>query len=250
MDVTRRRIALTAAGGLVVLGVGGGVVFERRGYDPDPAALDRVDADDRISVDERAVGYAVRSGPITESTTGLVLYPGGRVDPESYVPTAAELVRDRELLVVVPDVPLDLAVLDSDVAAEAIEAFPAVGAWYVGGHSLGGAMACRYASENASRVAGLVLLAAYCDRDLSDSGLRVLSILGTADGVIDRDAEREARSRLPEDATVVEIEGMVHSQFGAYGPQRGDGEPRIDDREARQRVASIVGDWLDEAGDS
>lgn len=39
--------------------------------------------------------------------------------------------------------------------------------WYVGGHSLGGAMAASYAAKHTDELDGLVLLAAYSTADLT-----------------------------------------------------------------------------------
>lgn len=159
------------------------------------------------------------------------------------VTLAMLLIAERDVVVVVPEMPLNLTVLDVDAADDAVAANPDVGRWYVGGHSLGGAMACEYAADEEAE--GLVLLASYCASDLSETELRALSVLGSADGVIDDEREREARTNLPPDTAIVEIEGMNHTQFGDYGPQRGDGEPRISDREARERVANVLLDWFE-----
>lgn len=104
-------------------------------------------------------------------------------------------------------------------------------------------MACEYAAGE--EVEGLVLFASYCASDLSETELHALSVLGSADGVINDEREREARTNLPPDTAVVEIEGMNHAQFGDYGPQRGDGEPRISGREARERLAAVLIDWFE-----
>ncbi len=57
--------------------------------------------------------------------------------------------------------PLGLAVLDWDKALEVIEAHPEIRTWVIGGHSLGGAMAARFASRHPDTISGLVLWAAY-----------------------------------------------------------------------------------------
>ena len=61
--------------------------------------------------------------------------------------------------------------------------------WYIGGHSLGGAMAADYAAGHSSAFDGLVLLASYSAKDLSDASFPVLSlsIYGSEDGVLNMD---------------------------------------------------------------
>jgi dienelactone hydrolase len=243
---SRRTVGLGVAAIAVVIAVvvaGAGLYFAI-GAGPDEAAVAAVDSSSAVTV-ERLDGLTiVRSGPVTEATRGLIYYPGGRVNAESYVPTAADVVSGRDVAVVIVDVPLNLAVLAPNRADRAPAALPAIESWYVGGHSLGGAMACRYAASNADDLDGLVLHASYCDRDVSESGLRVLSVLGTADGVIDADRERDSRSNLPIEARVIELAGVNHAGFGAYGPQRGDEPVSTDPATMRERVGTVTGRWL------
>ncbi|MFO8114195.1 MAG: alpha/beta hydrolase [Halorubrum sp.] len=235
---------LALAVAVVATGVG---LYFAVGAGPDEAAVDAVESSPAVTV-ERVDGLTVvRSGSVTAETRGLIYYPGARVNPESYVPTAAAAVAGRDVAVVIVDVPLNLAVLGPDRADHARAAFPEVDSWYVGGHSLGGAMACRYAAAHADELDGLVLHASYCDSDVSESGLRVLSVLGAADGVIDADRERESRSNLPGDAHVVELDGVNHAGFGAYGPQRGDESVSTDPAVMRERVGTLTGRWLVDA---
>ena len=246
----RRRLAI--AGGAVVLllalVVAGGAAYFAAGQGPNADAVAAVEADPNVTVERTALGTAVRDGPVTGSTVGLVYYPGARVAHESYVPTAADVVAasDRVALVVVAEMPLNLAVIAPDRADRVRERYPEVDVWAVGGHSLGGAMACRHAAENAAAYEALVLHAAYCDRDVSDSGLDVLSVLGAADGVIDAERERASRSNLPPDARVVVLDGVNHAGFGAYGRQRGDDPASLSPDASREAVGNATGTWLDE----
>ena len=246
---SRRTVGIVIAAVALVgaaVAVGAGLYFAV-GAGPDEAAVAAVHASSAVTVERLDGLTVVRSGPVTAETRGLVYYPGGRVTPESYVPTAAEVVSGRDVAVVIVDVPLNLAVLGPDRADNARAAVPAIESWYVGGHSLGGAMACRYAAAHADDLDGLVLHASYCDRSLSGSDLRALSVLGTADGVIDADRERDSRSNLPEGARVVELAGVNHAGFGAYGPQRGDEPVSTDPAAMRERVGAVTGRWLVDA---
>jgi hypothetical protein len=98
-------------------------------------------------------------------------------------------------------------------------------------------------------VAGLVLWGSYATESagLADRGdLRVLSVTGSEDGLSDPAAIGANRGHLPQDAVTVEIDGMNHAQFGAYGDQSGDGTARIDDAAARQVLAEAVTAFLEE----
>ncbi|MHB0856585.1 MAG: alpha/beta fold hydrolase [Anaerolineae bacterium] len=159
---------------------------------------------------------------------GLVFYPGGRVDPKAYAPAARAIAQEGFLVVIVP-MPLNLAVLGADRATDVMAAFPQVEAWAVGGHSLGGAMAARYAYRHPDAVEGLVLWASYPadGDDLSERPLLVASVYAEHDGlttVADIDA---SRSQLPANTQWAMIEGGNHAQFAWYGTQRGDGPASI-----------------------
>ena len=171
-----------------------------------------------------------------EPTTGLILYPGGRVDPRSYSP-AARAVAGGGYLVVIAPMPLNLAVFASDAAGDVIAAYPDVSHWAIGGHSLGGAMAARFAYGHPAEVQGLVLWAAYPDssNDLSHRDLAVTSIYGTLDGLATTEKIDASRTLLPPTTEWVAIAGGNHAQFGRYGPQSGD-NPATIGREEQQRL--------------
>jgi len=75
--------------------------------------------------------------------TGLIFYPGGRVDYRAYSPMAEELAK-AGYLVVIPKMPFNLAVFGYDRASDIIQEYPSVINWVIGGHSLGGSMAAHY----------------------------------------------------------------------------------------------------------
>ena len=199
-----------------------------------PEAINALESDESVLVLPKK--WMVFS-PIKESsTTGVIIYPGGHVDPRAYAPLAKEIAA-AGYLVILPSMPLNLAVFDIDLADEIMAASPEIERWIIGGHSLGGAMAAEYVAANPSKVDGLFLWASYSaeNTDLSKTpDLKVLSIYGTEDG----GAAEIVHSwqRLPSDTVWVEMEGANHAQFGWYGIQPGDGTATIS-REAQQ-------DWI------
>jgi len=176
------------------------------------------------------------------SGTGLVFVPGALVDPYAYLSTLAGAVEETGLTVVVTKPTLNLAFFDQRPLGTFTAHAPEVERWYVGGHSLGGVRACQLADDPA--VSGLILFGSYCANDLSGTGLRVLSIGGTRDGLSTPAKIAAARHLLPSDAELVEIDGMDHAQFGAYGPQPGDRPATIDDETARARLTEALAAFL------
>ena len=135
-------------------------------------------------------------------------------------------------------VPFRLAVLSPNRAADVMAARTYEN-WYVGGHSLGGAIAANFAARHGEALRGLVLLAAYPSRPLSPS-LRVLSLYGSEDGVLNLDRLAGGAQYLPDDALIQVIPGGNHAQFGSYGPQRGDGAALISSAEQWAETAALL----------
>jgi len=123
--------------------------------------------------------------------------------------------------------PLRLAVLDTDAADGIPKQFPSISEWYIGGHSLGGAMAANYAAEHADSYAGLILLGSYSTKDISETGLNTYTLYGSEDKVLNLVKYESYRDNLPANAQELIIDGGCHAYFGDYGPQDGDGKPAI-----------------------
>ena len=160
------------------------------------------------------------------SEIGFIFYPGGKVEHTAYIPLMRAIASEGIFCVLVK-MPFNLAVLDSNAAENIIEDHPEVGEWYIGGHSLGGSMAASYLSKNEDKLSGLVLLGAYSTADLSGSSLRVLSVFGSEDGVMNREKYEKCKENLPTSFTETVIDGGSHAGFGMYGEQKGDGEAGI-----------------------
>ena len=238
-------------GALVLVALALSVVFLGTPYEGDPASIEAVEEDPSVELTGTNGGYVLEPAAV-ESDTGIVFYPGGRVRPSAYVGSLAPLASEANVTVVVPSMPRNLAIVDyavartglrPDAASDAMAAHPDIETWYVGGHSLGGAMACRYADRD-SDVSGLLLYASYCDVDVSDTGLDVLSVVGTADTVLDWETYERNQQYLPADANLVELDGLNHTQFGTYTSQDDPSGTSYD--QAHDRLNDVVIAWLTE----
>lgn len=176
-----------------------------------------------------------------EPTAGFIFYPGGKVEYTAYAPLMLSLA-ERGMLCIVVEMPFNLAVLDMDAAEGIAQAYPDIGDWYIGGHSLGGSMAAGYAAENTENFSGLILLAAYSTAEITE--LDVLSLYGSEDGVLNMDKYESYYENLPESTTEIVIQGGNHACFGSYGPQSGDGEAEIDADEQVRITADTIMEWI------
>jgi dienelactone hydrolase len=171
---------------------------------------------------------------------GLLFYPGARVAPEAYVYKLGAIATAADIQIVIGRPPLNLAVFSISQADAMRSALPGVTHWFVGGHSLGGAMACLYASKHRANLEGVVLFGVSCGSDISHSSLRVLSIAGERDGLFPPGKIAKAGGELPTGARFVTVPGMNHAQFGNYGSQSGDHPSAIEDAVALEALSSAA----------
>ena len=189
--------------------------------------------------------YFDKSGNIVvapgDAKAGFIFYPGGKVEYTSYLPLMIALA-NRGILSVIVEMPYNLAVFDVNAADGITEDFPEIEDWYIGGHSLGGAMAAKYLKENNDKLDGIVLLASYSTDFLADT--RAFTLYGTEDKVMNYDKLRQYMVNLPVEAKETLINGGNHAYFGMYGEQRGDGDAWITPTEQINLAARCIADFI------
>lgn len=168
--------------------------------------------------------------PAIPGDTGLIFYPGGKVEHTAYLPLLEQL-RQKGITCVLVEMPFRLAVFNPNAAERVFEMLPEIQNWYMGGHSLGGAMAGSCASKNPDRVKGLVLLGSYLYGTFPPE--QSLIVYGSEDEVLDR-------SKITYHEYVVELAGGNHAQFGNYGLQKGDGMATITREEQQTQAAEAI----------
>lgn len=226
---------------LVLLAVGGFMVWAEMPLGPAPEALTALRSDAQVMVtNERFITFQ----PVgVNPSVGFIFYPGGRVDARSYAPPLREIAARGYLVVLVP-VRLNLAFFDVNAAEPVLAAHPEIEHWVVAGHSLGGVAASLFVGSH-SQVQGLVFWASYpADESLKDSDLQVLSIYGTRDMAGTAKFE-ETRVLNPASTQYVVIDGGNHAQFGDYGFQPGDNEATISRADQQGQVVAAVIQFLE-----
>ncbi len=172
--------------------------------------------------------------------TALIFYPGAKVEYTAYAPMMLELAEGGIDCFIV-EMPYNMAIFGLNSADKLIDKYSSAANasdsgindgkpythWYIGGHSLGGAMASSYAAKHTDNLDGLMLFAAYPTASLDADGFKVISIYGSEDGVLNRDKYNDSLKYMPADFNELVIEGGNHAGFGSYGAQAGDGEATI-----------------------
>lgn len=236
----RIKTALAAILSIIIIFVGGIFIYASDYYRAATDALSVLQSADEVTVTQTDGAYIFSPD---KAECGLIFYPGGKVEYSAYSPLLSELAKENILCILV-EMPLNLAVLDVDAAAKYFDKYPGIDKWYIGGHSLGGSMAASYASENSDKLDGLILLASYSTADLKDSGLEVISIYGSNDGVLNMDKYDEYKQNLPSSTVERIIEGGCHAYFGSYGEQKNDGTPTVSRNEQINETVTIITDTI------
>ena len=206
-------------------------------YRATPVAVQAMQQTKTLSVQQN--GNMIVFAPKSSSGTGLIFYPGAKVEYTAYAPLMTALSK-QGVTCVLMKMPFNLAVFDVNAADRAIQSLPTIKSWYLGGHSLGGAMASSYASNHAQKLAGLVLLGAYPSSDLSHTNIKLLTMYGANDKVLNRQKLSDTKTNAPKNAQYIEIAGGNHAYFGTYGDQKGDGTANITAEEQQKQAAAAI----------
>ncbi len=180
--------------------------------------------------------------PFKAPKTGLIFYPGAKVDPAAYS-ESMRTIAEAGYAVFLEKFPLNFAIIQPNRADDVIAKNPSITNWAIAGHSLGGASACLYANTS-SKVKALIFWAAYCDKsfDLSSrTDVQVTSISGSLDGLATSEKVESTKVFAPSSTKYVVINGGNHAQFGNYGVQSGDNPATISlEDQQKQIIAATI----------
>lgn len=123
------------------------IVVKNKEYQPSTAAIS---ASKISTTDDNITKF---SG--NDQNPKVIFYPGALVEPKSYS-IWAKKVAQAGYSVYIVRFPLDLAVLKTNIANQVSKN----NGYVIGGHSLGGTMASRYAHNNPKNLKGVFFLAA------------------------------------------------------------------------------------------
>ncbi|MGD2059320.1 MAG: alpha/beta hydrolase [Acidimicrobiia bacterium] len=236
-DTSRRRLSsVLGAGGLLVLGL---AAWWLAPFPADTIALEALSNPDGIEVRESPT--SIQLEPSGErSGTALTFYPGARVDARAYARILTPIaLAGHEVIIVKPPLGIAFLVFGVTRPEEATR-------WALAGHSLGGVAASAAVDPESD---GLLLWASYPASNLSGAAdLMASSIYGTADTFTTPDDIASSEPNLPSSTAFVPIPGGIHSFFGDYGSQPGDGVPTISRDEAQDLIVAASLELVESLG--
>lgn len=201
-------------------------MWGQRYYQADEAAISVLAQSSNILVEDNLTILT----PSELSDTALIFYPGAKVEAIAYLPLLSQICQSGITCILV-EMPFHMAILDANAAEEVFAAFPEIQHWYLAGHSMGGAMASKFAEDHADSVDGLILLGAYLYGNYPPED--TLTVYGSLN--------QSVEEKIDYTENIVEIQGGNHAQFGNYGLQKGDLPATITAQEQqRQTVAAIL----------
>ena len=224
------KIAVIIIVAIVILSVGTFLIYASDYYRADDTAIAAMQIDSVTKLDDRLIIVT----PDTPGKTAMIFYPGAKVEYFAYLPLMEKIKDSSGIMCILVKMPFNMAIFDPNAAEEIMEQFPEIENWYVAGHSMGGAMASYYASNNQDKVKGLILLGAYIYGDFPEN--KALTIYGSFNTSV--------AEKINYTENIVVIEGGNHAQFGNYGKQNGDVDAAISSEQQQSIAAEAIKNFI------
>jgi len=210
---------------------------------PLPEALAALPSDELVTVSTDP--WLTFTPAQTDPAVGFIFYPGGRVDPQAYA-GLMRTISEGGYLVVVPSMPINMAIFNTNAANPIIAAYPEIDRWVIGGHSVGGTAAVLYVAANPDQIAGLAIWSSYPanNSDISKLSLPVILLYGSNEIRVTDESVGARQHLLPPHTLYIKIEGGDHHQFGAYQLTREDDLATISRAEQHTQILAPMFDLL------
>lgn len=226
------KISAIIVSALLLISVAGFFIWANVYYKAEPIALEIFSSLESTGKAE-IIDNNIILHPDMANGTGLIFYPGAKVETLAYIPLFDEL-RQRGYTCVLIEMPFNMAIFDTKAADDVYELVPHIEKWYISGHSMGGGMASDYASNNPEKVEGLILMGAYVYGDYPPS--KALTVYGTFNSDLEKYIDYLDN--------IVILDGGNHAQFGNYGKQKGDPDATITAKEQQMQTVDAIVDFI------
>ncbi|NYB51292.1 MAG: alpha/beta hydrolase [Methanobacteriaceae archaeon] len=235
---SKKRIILIALLAVFLIVAAGFTYYVSDYYHADAKAMAALNSTNSYIV-ENTADFITFTPILNQSSTGIIIYPGAKVEAESYSVIASHLAENGYTTIIVK-MPFNLAFFGTNKADDVIKNHPEIDSWVIAGHSLGGVFASEYAVKNQEKIKGVIYLAAYPSSNASNASFKALSIRGSLDNLTLPDDISANFDKFPVNTTFLTIEGGNHYNFGDYGIQAQDNNSTITREEQQQQTINAI----------
>lgn len=239
---SKKKLILVVTLAILIVAFAGFVYYVSDYYYADSTALAAIKSTESYNVSNTS-DFITFTPTEKKSTTGIIFYPGGKVQPEAYSVIASKLALNGYTTIIVK-MPFNLAVFDANKADAVIAQHPEINSWVIMGHSLGGVFASDYAVHHQDKISGVIYLAAYPSTNASNATFKALSIRGSLDNLTTAQDIADNKNKFPTNTTFVSIPGGNHYNNGNYGPQAGDNNSTITEEQQQNETVSYIIEFL------
>ncbi len=221
---------------LAVISIVGFFVWLNDTYKTNEYATHFMISTPRIEVKNEENGTIIFKPKTGASKTGVIIYPGQKIEPKSYA-RLSNMLASSKYTVFVPKLRFNFSSFSSNLASKIIKENPDINKWYLVAHSTSGDVALNEAA-NQKKILGVVFLGTYpSGDDLKLINKPVLSIWGTKDGILDFSKFNEYKNNMPSNAHFYEIIGGNNTNFADIETIPNDNKSIIS-AEAQQKQAA------------
>lgn len=239
---SKKKLILLVILAVLIVALAGFAYYVSDYYHADSTALAAINSTESYNVSDTN-DFITFTPTKNKSTTGIIFYPGGKVQPEAYSVIASKLASNGYTTVIVK-MPFNLAVFDANKADKAIAQHPEIDSWVIMGHSLGGVFASDYAVNHQDKIRGVIYLAAYPSANASNATFKALSIRGSLDNLTTAQDIADNKNKYPANTTFITIVSGNHYNNGNYGPQAGDNNSTITREQQQNETVNYILDFL------
>lgn len=194
---------------------------------------------DISQIDESTILFKSKNN----NKSALIFYPGAFVEHTAYKPLLTAIA-NKGIDCFLLKMPLNFPLFNINAANRINKKLYKIKNWYIGGHSFGAVGASFHLNFNKTDYKGVIFLSSYSLMDFSKSDVKILSILGTEDKIINLKYYRAFKNRNRKNFKEIIIKGGNHSYFGMYGTMKRDGIPKITNIEQIDFTANEITNFI------